>query len=275
MRKLVYLAFCAVLAIGAGCAITDYALITDNEQVPNGRGQGVVNTNGKAHIIESIQAAFIFGDGSTEEWLTFVDQDASGDRTLTSYGNSSPPAGPIFHDDLYCNPDWNGCAAWTAPDPEVGDTSPFDGTQNVHCTLSGTPGLLWNGKRFPGECGRAVSFTDLPGEIELLNMGQYGQAFGMSGLFYRMDQNNTTVLVNGEVLRLVPINIFWSPRNGKALVDISNPTMLHVFTDLDRIVDKGDVISASVIYNGIELFEGENFAKIIRSPRLIASALGY
>ncbi len=273
MRKLIYLAFCAVLAIGAGCAITDYALITDNDQVSNGQGTGIVNTNGKAHIVESIKAAWLLSDGRSEEWLTFVDQKANGDRTLTSYANISSPGEPTFHDDLYCNPDWNGCAAWTAADPEVGDTSSFDGTYNPNCTVGGWGSLVATGFR-SGECGRALTFTDLPGEIELMNMGQYGEAFGMNGLFYRVDQNTTTVIVNGEVLRLVPINVFWSPRDRAAAIDISNPTVLHVFTDLDRIVDKGDIVSATVIYNGIELVNGDAFAKVA-SPRALASRLGY
>ena len=51
MKKALYLGFCLVLAMGVGCAITDYELIVDNDQVSNGQGTGVVNTNGKALIM--------------------------------------------------------------------------------------------------------------------------------------------------------------------------------------------------------------------------------
>ena len=59
MKKLFYLGFCVMLSLGVGCAITNYELITDNDQVSNGQGSGVVNTNGKAHIRESSQIGTI------------------------------------------------------------------------------------------------------------------------------------------------------------------------------------------------------------------------
>ena len=36
MKKALYLGFCLVLAMGVDCAITDYDLIVDNDQVSNG-----------------------------------------------------------------------------------------------------------------------------------------------------------------------------------------------------------------------------------------------
>ena len=84
MKKLLYLGFCAVLVAGVGCAISDYQIITDNDQAHDG-GQvtdGTVNTNGKAHI-RSFQIALIFGS-FTEEAINFVDQKNNGDRTLTT-----------------------------------------------------------------------------------------------------------------------------------------------------------------------------------------------
>ena len=42
---------CAAVAAAWGCAITDYEMITDNDQLRTaGNGSTVVNTNGKAHM---------------------------------------------------------------------------------------------------------------------------------------------------------------------------------------------------------------------------------
>ena len=129
MKKVLYLGFCLVLAMGVGCAITNYSLITDNDQVSNGQGSGVVNTNGKAKMT-SQQVATIWPDGS-DELFSFIDQKADGTAVITTYNNFSTGGDPTFHSDLYCNTAWNGCAIWTAPDDNVGDI--FDGTFNANC----------------------------------------------------------------------------------------------------------------------------------------------
>ena len=46
MKKLFYLAFVAVVALSFGCAITNYPVITDNED----DGNFVVNTAGQSSI---------------------------------------------------------------------------------------------------------------------------------------------------------------------------------------------------------------------------------
>ena len=81
MRKALYSAFCCVLLFGGGCHISNYGIITDNNQ-SNGSGGGIVNTTGKAHIKESSQVASIWPDGS-DEMINFVDQMSDGTATLT------------------------------------------------------------------------------------------------------------------------------------------------------------------------------------------------
>jgi len=269
MKRLLYIAFCLAFLSGVGCAITDYGLIVDNEQAQNDQGGGVVNTNGKAHIIETNKIAFIFSpSGDTDEWLTFADQKADGARTLTSYSNQSTPLSTSFHDDGYCNPDWSGCATWTAPDPDPAapDVSPFDGTENVNCSISqqvvGSFGALSSTGRL-SECGRSLTSSDIPGEIELLTMGQYGQFQGEKGLWYDINMSNLTVNFDQKLLRIFPGKIFMNPRNGNTLVDLSNPMFMHMFKQLGSEIEPGTIISDfSVIYNGIMVVQGNNAMKI-------------
>ena len=85
-----FLPACAVMAVWAlcaGCAVTDYGLITDNNQVSHPGGPGeILDTRGKAKLIFSSQWANLYTDG-TDELLSFVDQDASGGQTINSYNN--------------------------------------------------------------------------------------------------------------------------------------------------------------------------------------------
>jgi hypothetical protein len=152
MKKLSYLAFCLVLVAGFGCAITNYGTITDNNQAQAGpQGvQPVINTAGKAHIMETSQIATIWSDG-TDEFINFVDQKADGTATLTTYNNFSTGSEPIFHDDLYCNTAWNGCSIFTAPDDN--DSNIFDGTTNLNCSGARSLSILLSTGRYYGECG--------------------------------------------------------------------------------------------------------------------------
>ena len=163
MKFIIYGTFCFCLVVGFGCAITDYDIITDNDQ---GSGsdpaQGIVNTSGKAKIVPSVQVATMFSDG-TDETFSMIDQKADGTATITTYNNYSTGDGAVFHDDLYCNPDWNGCSILTAPDNNDGNL--FDGMRNmnkVHCNTEGSdtrsmvkstdsscPGLAHNGHAGP------------------------------------------------------------------------------------------------------------------------------
>lgn len=227
MRKLFYLGFCLVLAMGVGCAITNYSLITDNDQVANGQGTGIVNTNGKAHIIEGSQIATLWPDGA-DEWLNFVDQKANGDRVLTNYNNFSA-AYPIFHDDEYCNPDWNGCSMVTSQDPEVGDVDIFDYTYNINCKGIRSFYLLLSTSRYYGECGRVK--MPLADRINLINMGRLGRNMGLEGLFYDLNRSNATITLNNNAgfVTTLPMNAqvqgFFSFAGRKATLDMTNPLL--------------------------------------------------
>lgn len=256
MKKLFYLGFCVMLSLGVGCAITNYELITDNDQVSNGQGSGVVNTNGKAHIRESSQIGTIWPDGY-ESQVWFVDQKANGDRTLTTYNNFSADY-PVFHDDAYCNPDWQGCSMVTASDPEVGDTSIFDYTANWNCKGIRSLSYVVSTTRYYGECGRAK--MSLEDRISLLNMGRIGNKFGMTGLFYDMNNLNTTIKLNNlagfetTVPVTANISLFTTiAGNRKAAFDMTHPglrAMGNFYADfLDQHATSRTQIT--VVYNGI------------------------
>jgi hypothetical protein len=272
MRKLLYLGFCLVLAMGIGCAITDYALITDNDQARNtNEANYVVNTNGKAHIREDLsfpQYVWVFGDQHTEGWLTFVDQQADGDRALTNYVNigafpftGGPGTSGAGHDDRYCNPDWTGCSIWTSADP----AGPFDGTTNLACSPGGAGfGILTTAARTPaGECGRIGIGTDLSSRLQFLNMGELGEFDGAEGLFYNFNHNNTTLLLNGQMVRTVPSSAFISPGEGLGVLDMSNPLWRHAINDASRVVGRGQIFDLTLIYNGVTLYEKNGQMKLI------------
>jgi hypothetical protein len=245
------------LALGPGCHITNYELIVDNDQVRNG-GSGVVNTNGKAHIRESSQVATLWSDGSDES-IFFVDQKANGDRTLTTYNNFSTGTSPTFHDDLYCNPDWQGCAVFSSDDPEVGDVDIFDYEYNRHCDGARSFSDLLATSRYYGECGRSrISLAD---RIALVNLGRVGTHLGVEALFYDLDRTNTRIELDnlaGTVVGLpvhgratAAVSMQGGARRG--VVDLRDPLLSltgRAYADfLDRHATRET--SATVTYHGI------------------------
>lgn len=276
MKKLFYLGFCVMLSLGVGCAITNYSLIMDNDQVANGQGTGVVNTNGKAHLRESSQIATIWPDG-TDEWIAFVDQKANGDRTITNYNNFSTGGDPTFHDDQYCNPDWAGCSMVTADDPEVGDADIFDYTYNINCQGIRSISLLLSTTRYYGECGRAnMSIED---RISFMNLGRIGNQFGMTGLFYDFNNLNTTIKLNNlagfetTIPMTANVGLFTTiAGNRKGSLDLTHPglrAMGNYYADfLDQNATNRTLVT--VVYNGIS-FSKEIAGRIEGRPLTQAS----
>ncbi len=231
MKKLLYLSFCLVLALAFGCAITQYSVITDNDQNDSPKAGGApTNTNGKAHLRESSQVAFGYDDG-TDELFSFVDQKANGDRTISTYNNHSGNAGqPVFHSDLYCNPDWAGCAVWTSADLESDPRPDFDGTANTNCLGFRSLSVLLSSSRYYGECGRArLSFED---RLALLGEGALRNKFGRIGLLYNLNAGNFSIQLDnnqGVVTNLAMRGNaeFWmaGDNSNVAFMDLSNPLL--------------------------------------------------
>lgn len=275
MRNVLYLCFCIVLAVGVGCAITDYETIIDNDQVSpkSGSGSGskapkvskkvcdgcIVDTKGKAHIDESSQVAFSDGSGGFDETLWMVDQKGDGTRKLITYNNHSDASGPTFHDDLYCDTAFNGCAIWTATDPpgELGNAA-FDGTGNPNCRGFSNLSFLTSTSRYYGECGKAaIGFQD---RLALANMGNLGHAFGMDGLFYEMNHSNTTLTLdnNAGFQTTLPMTAslvaFGGAEGGRrSVVDAGNPmfkSMARMYADFLANYAT-DTTQVTLSYNGI------------------------
>jgi hypothetical protein len=262
MKKLFYLGFCLVLATGVGCAISNYELITDNDQVANGQGTGVVNTNGKAHIRESFQVATIWPDGSTDETLWFVDQKANGDRTLSTYNNYGTGyytgTEPTFHDDLYCNPDRNGCASVTSWDPEIGDVDIYDYSGNPNCLGYRSLVYLTSTTRYYGECGRAA--LGLSDRLALLNMGQPATLKGAEALRWVASPMNTSIFmdnlsgtkVNIPVTGVIPVTMS-GDSSRKTALDITSPSLRGTFDAMSNFYANygSRVNQIEVVYNGL------------------------
>lgn len=286
MRKFLYLGFCLVLSMGVGCAITDYETITDNTQFVNSffkdkdfeKGKApedgfIVDTDGKAHIVETSQVATIWSDG-TDEMLVFVDQAANGDRVLQTYNNFATVDQSTFHDDLFCNPDWSGCAVWTARD--AGDCDPaaggcranfqFDGVADVNCLGIRSLSVLAATSRYGGECGNEIFDKDkdfgagdgtrpsLPDLLGFINTGEYGEFGGLTGLFFDVSYNNTTLLAQDRLIPLADSVMFWNPQRNLLVIDVTNPGFqqtARAFNDLPN-----GVLDFSISHNGLNM----NFA---------------
>lgn len=267
MKKLFYLGFCLVLAMGVGCAITNYDLIVDNNQVKQQKGAGpvcdtlglygyfghcgfVVNTSGKAHIIEGSQAATGWPDGY-DEIINFVDQKANGDRVLTTYDNFSADF-PIFHSDVYCNPDWQGCAVTTSQDPQVGDASIFDYSLNAHCFGARSLSLLLSTYRFYGECGRSID--QFAAGLSMLE--KQGNSYyilltpaNTNALLRSMSDGTTTAVgLNFDI----PVTISGNIGNAFVKFNASNPLVSALANQLNQVVSQhGSGFNTTVQVNGL------------------------
>jgi hypothetical protein len=255
MRKIFYLGFCAVLAMGVGCAITNYELITDNDQYKN--GSTVVSTNGKA-IIMTGQVATIWPDG-TDMLFTMVDQKANGDRTLTTYNWFATGDIPTFKDNTYCNPDWVGCAIITAPDPEVGDTDlfdpGFDGT-NENCSGERSLSVLLSTTRYYGECGRVHQNLTPAQRAMALQMVQATEL----GYFGKFDASDTSFFLTNTSGTTYNLPVFagsfdleWAARN--VALDLTNPNVATTLRYADNVVKQSadNVFSLTVRWNNLEI----------------------
>ncbi len=259
MRKVLYAAFCLLLAVGTGCALTDYPVITDKDGGEPLPGH-IVNTNGKTHVKEfTTMYAVDTGQGwFSNHW--FVDQKADGTHTSITTQLAGPYATSdlAFVDEKYCSPDNIGLGqalAWTASDPPGGTPS---------CAFDGSPGpaasnlfFLYCGIRYYGECGRdELSTADM---LQVANMGRVGSSMGMEGLFLDFNAKNLTVVIdnNAGYVSTIPVRgsatSFYSNSHKAGWLDITNPLIGssgRAYADFLANHGTGGM-KATVIYNGI------------------------
>ncbi len=254
MKKLLLTAICISVLTMFGCAMTDIYPIWDWDQAgPEAHGV-LVNTNGKAHAMEPYLIMTIFADHA-EETLWFVDQNpANMSNTCTTYINWEPYPGYSWHDDYYCNPDWNGCAWVTTHRPIDYYDQYYPFAVNWSCTDI-TYGYLFCSWRY-GECGRALPLSD---KIALLNMGELGSYRDMEGLYYDFNRSNFSVTLENQYGQtfnmpiMTDIPIFFNPVGRQVALDRTNPingNMMKWYADwLDTYATDGTTVHIS--YMGI------------------------
>lgn len=249
MKKLFVLGFVAAMAMGFGCAITNYSLITDNDQ------GGVVNTNGKAYIRQSSQIATLWPDGN-DNLMWFADQKANGDRALSTYNFATSVTASPFKDDLYCSPDWNGCAVSTSDDPETGDTSIFDYKANFNCSGARSLSLLLSTSRYYGECGRADVTDRTTRMISLANDMTPVQINGATWLHGNLSALNTSIVLNNNsgafalpMTSQIGVSLNFAQR--RALVDMTNPNNRNLAqTAINWSASHPGAVNATITVNG-------------------------
>lgn len=272
MKKMFYLGFCLVMALGVGCAITNYDLITDNDQVKSQSGKktksngqnGTIKTKGRAHIRESSQAATTYPDGS-DELIWFVTQRSNGDRKLYTYNNFSTGSDPIFHSDLFCNTDHSGCVIWTADDPQTGDADIFDGTFNTNCLGARSLSVLLGTTRYYGECGAISSDNSLSVRDRLTIFGNF-EVTGTDRFFRNITGKELSAVVSNQynenplALRIPGNGATWLEKDGvggRGGMDLTNPTNSRTFNDLKRYVDaNGKIFNLSMTLDGVTINRG-------------------
>jgi hypothetical protein len=233
--------FCLVLAMGVGCAITDYGVIID------GYTGEIENTNGKAMIIPSSQIATIYSDGA-DCLFTMVDQKANGDQVLTTY-NHYTTDGSYFQDFDYCSPDWTGCAIYTAPNPVVGDVDIFDGTANYNCSGARSYSVRVALYGRYTECGRTTMDRLSATQTMTENNGL---------LVANLHRGNTTVWIGDNVMPtigVVPIELDISGQGTLALF-LDNPLVARNLITLADLLDRYGVNqNVRIDYNGFNMVD--------------------
>ncbi len=147
MKKLI---LCAVVLafLAAGCAVTDYPIITDDR----GSYSGIIRTGHKAWIQIS-QIGTIWDDG-TDEIFNMVYQNQYGDQKLYSFNNFDPTGSVIFLDQTYCDWRYEGCEitrSWNPANPNVDVI--FDYEFFPDCSGARSLSLLVSYTTRYGECG--------------------------------------------------------------------------------------------------------------------------
>jgi hypothetical protein len=239
MKKLFYMGFCLVLAMGIGCAATNYPVIID------GYTGAIENTNGKALIIPSSQVATLWSDGA-DNLFWMVDQKANGDQTITTY-NYYTTDGTNFIDFDYCSPDWTGCAIYTAPNPVVGDVDIFDGTPNYNCDGARSYSVRVSfGARYT-ECGRGI--------MDRLNATQTMTELN-GNLIANLSRANTQIIVGDQNLSMVgviPIELNLEG-NGTLAIYADSPLMSRNLTNLHDLLSRtGTTHDVTINFNGFEV----------------------
>lgn len=253
MKKILYLAFIAAVALSVGCHTTWYPIITDTD----GTSVFTVNTNGNANLITTYGGVALGYNGRWHELYTGVDQGFSGDRVFTTYAQTAPiDVTYQFIDWTYCTPDKGGC--WAAKSPQAASAAPnWDYVWNTSCDAAGALSLLVYYNARIGECGRMFgSKLSLTDRVEALNgVLTPGVIAGTEATLIRATRSNTRVAMNdvntGEFVGYLPLSgVYTIGLFDHRSAAVVTANMKHTMKALARMgADRN--LSVDLTFNGV------------------------
>jgi len=268
MRKYIFLAFVLLIALNLGCVLVTITYPTMSDNTGTSGPIPSVNTQGKAHIVETSQTIDTTPNGDNAELVTFIDQDSKGIHHLSSYQiiSTGDPA-THFHSDTYCNPDWSGCSFLT----ETYDSALVTpgniaaicnwaslGTRfNFNCVDIGFTGLCTTYRN--QECGRGFGAQYGAQNVhDLIALAQTTEVGGMEALLFHMNGNNTqlTFSAGSQSLQFTPkgdVAMRAVPALHALLVDGTHPAMAN---NLRKVADQLRTLDSPIVqvcgeYEGI------------------------
>lgn len=246
MKKLLFGVILLTL-IAAGCAVTDYPVITDDR----GSFSGVIRTGHKAYIIPSGQAATTWTDGS-DELFSLVYQNQYGDQKIYTFDNFDPTASVLFMDQTYCDWRYDGCEitrAWNPANPVM--DSIFDYELFLDCAGARSLSLLVSYTSRIGECGDAMFMAN--------KQAVYGEFANLATTSWRggtayvlpINGTNTSITLNAQQMPIYgQINGFVTDK--LQLVIPMTPNTRHELRWLSSFAaENGKRATASITYNSM------------------------
>lgn len=255
MQKL--LALAALISLSTACAITDYPVITDQDQVRQANGTHVVNTTGRAFMAQKVQVASFIGDTSFNT-VSFVNQDQRGNQQLYTHMNIGLVSNPDtwFHGTVYMNDDRNTCWNVRAQNPVANDADIFDFDLNPNCKGSESIAVLVALAERTQESGRDGNNgnDDSPGS----DFGGRGQSFaGVTvqqaiGALAQLDASGTYgsyAGINGYKMTVTPANFgisLTSPSGASTALAFDGLTLIYDPVNQRAVIDPSGSNAAAI-----------------------------
>jgi hypothetical protein len=260
MKKLLFsVLLLAILA--AGCAVTDYPVITDSR----GSYTGIIRTGHKAYVKESGQVATTWPDGS-DDLFTLVYQNQYGDQKLYTFNNYDPSGSVMFLDKTYC--DWRYSQdeivrAWNPANSYI--DNPFDYEFFPDASGARSLSLLVGMSSRLGECGDAIfqhSKQDLMGEFANLATTSYR---GGTAYVLPINANNSTFTLTTAAAgtQTIPVmgNMTGFITNDLNLILPMTPNMRHELSWVSNWVSQHGVqATVGITYGSLNTNVGVRFA---------------
>lgn len=246
MKKLLFSVVLLSL-LAAGCAVTDYPVITDDR----GSFSGVIRTGHKAYMIPSGQVATSWSDGS-DELFSMVYQNQYGDQKIYTFNNFDPTGSVLFMDQTYCDWRYDGSEitrAWNPANANVDSIFDYEffpdasGARSLSLLVSYTSRI--------GECG--------DGMFSANKQAMYGEFANLSTTTWRggtayivpINSGNTSVSLNNQSMPIYgQFNAFLTDK--MQLVVPMTPNARHELRWLSGFAaTQGKLANASITYGSM------------------------